>query len=199
MIKKIPNADKDFPKKLDFIDIKCPVKVRDIHKTKKKNSIGINIFSYENKEKHPIYISKNKEKHVDLLIIGEEGKRHYVLIKDYNTFICYHKLHCEENIFSFSTEEILKRHIKDCFKINSKQTIIMPKKGDYVKFKNYERKIQSPFIFYADFESLLVPQDNGKKYTKESYTKKYQKHIAGSYGFKLICVDDKFCKRFKTN
>ena len=96
----------------------------------------------------------------------------------------------EENIFSFSTEEILKRHIKDCFKINSKQTIIVPKKGDYVKFKNYERKIQSPFI---------VPQDNGKKYPKESYTKKYQKHIAGSYGFKLICVDDKFSKRFKTN
>ena len=32
----------------------------------------------------------------------------------------------------------------------------MPKKGDYVKFKNYERKIKSPFIIYADFESILV-------------------------------------------
>ena len=32
----------------------------------------------------------------------------------------------------------------------------MPKKGDYVKFKNYERKINSPFIIYADFESILV-------------------------------------------
>ena len=38
----------------------------------------------------------------------------------------------------------------------------MSKKGEYVKFKNYERKIKSPFIIYADLESVLVPEDNGK-------------------------------------
>ena len=27
------------------------------------------------------------EKHVDLLLIGEEGKRHYVLNNDFNTFM----------------------------------------------------------------------------------------------------------------
>ena len=48
----------------------------------------------------------------------------------------------------FSTEEMLKRHIKDCFKINGKQRIIMPEKGEYVKFKNYERKKKSPFIYF---------------------------------------------------
>ena len=30
---------------------------------------------------------------------------------------------------AFSIKEILKRDIKDCFKINSKQKIIMPKKN----------------------------------------------------------------------
>ena len=34
----------------------------------------------------------------------------------------------------------------------------MLKKGKYVKFKNYERKIKSPFIIYAGFESILVPE-----------------------------------------
>ena len=38
----------------------------------------------------------------------------------------------------------------------------MPKKGEYVKFKNYEGKIKSPFIIYADFEGILVPENNGK-------------------------------------
>ena len=33
------------------------------------------------------------EKHVDLLLIGEEGKRHYVLIKDFNTFMRDDTLH----------------------------------------------------------------------------------------------------------
>ena len=40
------------------------------------------------------------------------------------------------------------------------------------------KKIKSPFLIYADFESMLLPEDNGKKNPKTSYTKKYQKHIA---------------------
>ena len=65
-----------------------------------------------------------------------------------------HTLHHEKKHFycyclkAFSTEEILKRHVKDYFKINGKQRIIMPKKDKYVKFKNYERKIKSSFIIY---------------------------------------------------
>ena len=51
----------------------------------------------------------------------------------------------------------------------------MPKNGEYVKLKNYDRKIKSPFMIYADFESILVPEDNGKQNTKESYASKYQK------------------------
>ena len=64
--------------------------------------------------------------------------------------------------------------------------------------KNYERKIKSAFIIYADFESILVPEGNGKQNPKEYYMNKYQKHIACSYGYKLICVDDKFSMFFKT-
>ena len=42
-------------------------------------------------------------------------------------------LYCLE---TFSTEEMLKRHIKDCFKINGKKMFKMPKNSEYVKFKN---------------------------------------------------------------
>ena len=57
--------------------MKFPLKVRDIHKIEKKNSIGISVFGYENKENHPLYVSKKcwEEKHVDLLLIGEGVKR----------------------------------------------------------------------------------------------------------------------------
>ena len=44
----------------------------------------------------------------------------------------------------------------------------MSKKGEYVKFKNYGRKIKSPFIIYAGFESILVSEDNGKQNLEES-------------------------------
>ena len=76
--------------------------------------------------------------------------------------------------------------------------IIMPKKDVYVKFRNYVRKTKSPFIIYANLESILVPEDNGNKKPEVSYTKKFKKHIAYSYGYKLVCVHDNFSKPFKT-
>ena len=62
--------------------------------------------------------------------------------------------------------------------------------------KFLKRKVKSSFMIYADFGSILVPEVNGKN-LEESYTNKYQKHIACSYGYKLECVDAKFRKPFK--
>ena len=39
-----------------------------------------------------------------------------------------------------------------------------------------------------------VPENNGKLNADEPYTNKYQKHVACSFGYKLLCVDDKFSK-----
>ena len=54
----------------------------------------------------------------------------------------------------------------------------MPEKDEYIKFKNYGKKIKSPFMFYGDFESILVQDNNVKQNLEESYASKYQKHIA---------------------
>ena len=54
------------------------------------------------------------------------------------------------------------------------------------------------FVIYADFERIPVSANNGKLNLEESYTNKYEKQIACSYGYKLVCVDDKFSKPFKT-
>ena len=40
----------------------------------------------------------------------------------------------------------------------------MSKKGEYIRFKNYERKIKSLFISYVDFKLILVKQMDQKKY-----------------------------------
>ena len=151
--------------------------MRDINKIEKKNSIWISVFGCENKGKHQIYVSKKccEEKHVDLLLIGQKGKRDYTLIKDFNTFMYDHTFRgrkhfcrCCLRAFSFSSEEILKSHINGCFKIKGKQRMIMP----------YERKIMSLLIIYVDFETILVPQNNGKQNPNEFSTNKYQKHVA---------------------
>ena len=48
------------------------------------------------------------------------------------------------------------------------------------------------------FWKHFVAKNNKKQNPEESYIKKYQKHIACSYEYKLVCVDDKFSKPFKT-
>ena len=100
---------------------------------------------------------KCEEKYVDLLLIEDEGIKHYVLIQDFNTFMYDYTLHCGRKHFchfcleAFRTAEILKCNINHCFKINGKKMITKSKKGEYVRFKNYEREIKSPFMIYADF------------------------------------------------
>ena len=54
----------------------------------------------------------------------EEGKRHYVLITS----------------VVFDTVESSKSYVNDCFKINDKQVIKMPKKGEYAVSKNLKEK-----------------------------------------------------------
>ena len=122
--------------------------------------------------------------HVDLLLIAEGDKKNYVFITDFNTFRYGHILHCGRKYFclyslkAFRTAEKLKYIIKDCFKTNAKQTIKMPRRIECVKFKNFDRKIKSSFMIYTDFESILVPEDNGKQNPNEPYTNRYQKHVA---------------------
>ena len=50
-----------------------------------------------------------------------------------------------------------------------KTLIMMPKKGESFSFKNYDRKIKSPFMIYTDFQISLVPEDNGKQNPDQSY------------------------------
>ena len=73
----------------------------------------------------------------------------------------------------------------------------MPKEGECIKFQCiYKKIIKSPFIIHANFERILVPQNNGKQNFEELYTNKYKKYGTCSYGYKLVCVDDKFSKTF---
>ena len=109
--KRITKADKDFAKKLDFKDVKFPVKVQrqslETAKFLKKNPICISVSGYENKERNLCIKTCCEEKHVDLSLIGEKGKGHFVLIKDFNTFMYNHTLHSRKNIFAVIVYKLL--------------------------------------------------------------------------------------------
>ena len=66
---------------------------------------------------------------MNLLLLINEDKLHYVYIKDFNTFIFYKtknknkKGFCTSCLQCFSSESVLIKHKKDCLSINSKQSV----------------------------------------------------------------------------
>ena len=103
-LRRITKSDKDFAKILDFKDIKFPVKIRDIHNNNNNNnktSLRSALLFVAMKIKHSVYVSKkcSEDKCVDLLLIGEGKKKHYVLSKIliHLCMIIYYIV--EENIF----------------------------------------------------------------------------------------------------
>ena len=75
-----------------------------------------------------------------------------------------------------------------CLSINGAQSGRLEK--GTIEFKSYFKQIPVPFKIYADFECNLKSVEG----FEGSYSKKYQDHILCSFGYKLVCVNDKFTK-----
>ena len=93
----------------------------------KRNNIYINVFCYENNLVYPVHISNQKSKNcMDLLLITNENKSHYVYIKDFDRFMCNktkckNKNHfCRPYLQCFSSERVLAEHREICLKIKGK-------------------------------------------------------------------------------
>ena len=106
-------------------------------KIEDQNSININVFGCENRQFYPIYVSKQHNANVlNLLLITEGEKKHYVVIKDFNSMMYNKTKHKERKYFCmhclqcFSSEEILTNHKTNCIVINGEQAIRMPQKGN---------------------------------------------------------------------
>ena len=200
-IKKSDNAFiKD--KIVNYDGIEFPVTIKDYNKIEKMNNIRINVFAYE-KQPYPIYISKEKfEDHMELLLITEGNKKHYVLIKDFNKLMYNQTKHKERKHFCmhclqcFSSERVLNSHEGNCIIINGMQAVKMPTKDNSIlKFNNYHKQQPVMFTIYADIEAFLQKVERGQPDSNESYTEKFQRHVDCGSAYKVVCCyDDKYSK-----
>ena len=140
---RIKRDDKQFIEKLDHTTIVFPVSQKQYNKIEKQNSIKINVFGYDEKQPYPIHISKETFKdQMNLLLITEDEKKHYVLIKDFDKFMYNQSKHKKRKHFCmyclqcFSSESILAKHTNNCLTINGKQAINNQKKA-----KTYQSSI----------------------------------------------------------
>ena len=85
---KITKEDKKMIDDLHYEGIKFPVPKKDYCRIERQNHIFINVFCYENGLAYPVYVSDQKfHNSMDLLLISDENKSHYVYIRNCNRFM----------------------------------------------------------------------------------------------------------------
>ena len=171
---RMKKTDKKIAEKLDYDGIEFPAQEKDFKKIEIKNNICINVFGHENGLVFPIYVSDQKfEDSMDLLLLIDDDKSHYVYIKDFDRFM-FHKTKnknkkwfCRSYLQCFSSEIVLIKHKEICLSIIGKQSVKLEK--GIIEFENYFKQIRVPFKIYADFECNLRDV--------ESYEVSYIKNI----------------------
>ena len=199
---RINKVDKEMINELNYDGIDFPLSHKHHNKVEKQNNIRINMFGYEKGQPFPIHISKEAfEEQMNLLLITEDEKKHYVLIKDFKAFMYNQSKHKERKHFCmyclqcFSSERILANHANNCLTINGAQVIKMPKQGENIlKFDNFHKQLPVPFIIYADFEAITKKvqgcrqsEEMEDEKNKRSYMEAYQTHEDCGYGYKVVC------------
>ena len=120
-------SDKEYFEKLDYKNIKFPVTIKQINKIEKRNKININVFAYK-KANHTLFTYQKKS--MEILLITEETKTHYVLIKDFNKFMYNQTKHKERKHFCmyclkcFSSKRVLNNHKENSIQANGEQAIL---------------------------------------------------------------------------
>ena len=191
---------------LGFDKIRTPVKPKDIPKIEKQFGITVNLFYHNDGEIYPKYINNNvvdESKHINILLTTKEDGNnilsHYVWIKDFNSLNYRQTKHknrkhfCVNCLQGFSSAKVLERHKSDCIILNGAQAVEFPKEGSTLEFKSLHKSLPVPFVIYADLEAILklLSKKNMNKNNNDSYTVKTHEHITCSYGYKVVCHEDK--------
>ena len=192
--------DKYLKKKEDSLNmtgIVNPVQLNAIDKFERQNpTISINVFGHE-ESVCPLRVSKCEDREVvNLLLISDDEKRHYCLIKSMSRLLSSQtskrngvQYYCMRCLNPFHSQESLDKHLEYC-SAHEAVKIEMPGEGTTLSFKNYNRSMRVPFIVYADFESFIKPIDTCEPNPENSYTKQYQKHTPSSFCYYIKCFDD---------
>ena len=209
---RITKELKDQSEKYDWSGITFPVKVKDIHIWEKNNNKFVNVLGYD-EDTQKVYVIRMRDGCFSTVLEEEQNKfislflhddNHYCVVKNLGRLVSsqynnhQHKNHfCLNCMNGFGTDKILAAHQEFCLK-RKPQNEVFPKPGETLKFKNYERLHDVPFVVHADFECFVKPLETEEKDPIQSYTTKYQSHVPSGFCYVVQCTMDESIYPTKT-
>ena len=152
-----------YENEFDWSCIKYPVSTKSISKFETRNRTGVNVLALNGKTPYICRKGGDYERKVNLMILEEGEKKHYVAIKSLSRLLSsmnskHEKAQhfCDNCLHGFKTQESKDKH-HDCCISNESVRIEMPGKDPIVSYSNGQHQFKVPFIMYADFESILEP------------------------------------------
>ena len=188
-ISKLRRYEKDF----DWDGIEFPVRFRDIKRLESKNEITINILAVEDKKVYICRKGKEYTRSVNLMLITDGNKKHYVALKSLKRLLSSQKSKhkepqhfCTNCLQGFATEIFRDEHYQYC-KSNEAVRTEMPVTKLIVEYLDGQYQFKVPFMMYADFESILQPIQGASNDPGISSTRGVNVHIPSGW-----CVYSKF-------
>ena len=90
---RIKKSDRLMVDKLDYTGVEFPVSSKHYSRIEAQNKVNVNLFGYENKQFFLVYISTGGHEELNRLLISDEEKQHYVLIKSFKSIMAHHTKH----------------------------------------------------------------------------------------------------------
>ena len=151
-----------------YSGVEVPVSVADIPLFEELNGISCNVFEYdeENESTHIKLLYRSDKKYtktVNLLMVEDNGRRHYILIKSMEPLMRTKTQHkgkiytCDRCFRGFYTPSSFRKH--DHFCKTGEPEIEMPE-DSVMKFKNFHNRFPNAIVIYADFEAYQIPMDS---------------------------------------
>ena len=100
-------------------------------------------------------------------------------------FYCHYCFH------GFVRQDLLDDHLPYCKKHGAQKIELPDEDNKWLRFENFKRQLRTPFVIYADFESLNKKIDDS---SVDTNTTKYQEHEPCGYAYKVVCEDSQYSK-----
>ncbi len=167
--------------------ITYPVELVQVRDLEDQLQLSISIYGFlddEGRMRYPIYVSKKNFPNKVRLLFWDD---HYAWITSLEKLMFDSNKHqerkfiCDRCLGHFTTNDIRNRHASLCNRADfDTKLFTLPDPGTRIKFIDIRRQLRIPFVIYADFESILPPDNNPLISTA------FNKHVPCSAGIKLV-------------
>ena len=194
------NAIRPWPRtEVNIRGIKFPTPISDIKKIEQQNDFSINAFGYDTTDGIvPLYCTKQVQvQHINLLLIKDNEKSHYCLIKNFSRLMAHrtahdHTMHyCFNCLHGFQRQDLLEAHTELCCQ-QKPQKIEFAKKDATIKFNNKQKQLRAPFVIYADFECYTEKIDTCAN--NPVRTEKYQHHTPSGFSYVVVSSNPQYSR-----